>query len=508
MQKQLQYEYKPYQMSLPVNYEHIIDSSDEVVSFMEVVGGLNLKKYIKTSKKGRQEYEAEMMLNCVLFGFMENIRSLRQLEKTCKNDVRFMYLTKGLKPSFMAFQRFIDNKLKSSIDEILTDINKFLIDREKIKTEILYIDGTKLEANANKFSFVWKKAVLNYQAKLFLKISRELKEINTILGVNYSVKDSYSSDEIQVVVDELISIIDKEAIQLVYGKGVRKTTVQRHYDKIVEFQTKLAVYEYHLEICGSRNSYSKSDHDATFMHGKEDYYNKVGIFKPYYNVQLGVSDEYILHCDVFHNPTDTKTYQPFMDGYYDRYSNYPKYPVCDAGYGSYDNYLYNLNKGMELCQKYNSYSNEKTTKFEKNEFHIKNMSIEHNKLVSKSGIEYDYSHEYTSRKGQFPQHKMVYVCSDYTEEMKLAGIPRTRSRDVVLLELQNEAKKLLDSDLGIQLKVQRSIQVEGAFGEIKSNLGITRVTRRGKERVQLELKLIVIGYNLKKYHSKKHRILH
>src|SRR5690606_33491801 len=111
-------EYKPVQLILPMDYLHIIDKCDPVVTFREVIGGLNLHHYIKTSRKGRQEYSSEIMLQLILFGFMENKRSLRELEKACKNDIRFMYLAQGIQPSFMAFQRFIDTKLTTSIDDI------------------------------------------------------------------------------------------------------------------------------------------------------------------------------------------------------------------------------------------------------------------------------------------------------------------------------------------------------------------------------------------------------
>lgn len=237
------------------------------------------------------------------------------------------------------------------------------------------------------------------------------------------------------------------------------------------------------------------------MHGKEDYYNKTGIFKPYYNVQIGVSDGYILHLDLFDNPTDTKTFIPFMDSYDAHYGEYPLLPVADAGYGSYDNYLYSLTKGMKLMMKYNTYSYEKTKKFQKNEFHIKNMRLVDNKLISESGEVYEYDHEYTSYKGQYPKHKTIY--RHVPSENSSSEVPKTISRDVVLLEVQAEAKNNLESALGIECRVQRSIEVEGAFAEIKHNGNCTRFHRRGKNAVKLEFMLITIGYNLRKYHNNK-----
>lgn len=504
----LQLEYKPVQLILPVDYEHIIDECDPVVSFREVVGGLNLRKFIKTSPKGRHDYDPEVMLQLILFGFMENIRSLRQLAKACQVDIRFMYLSKGMKPSFMAFQRFIDTKLTESIDDIFYTINQFFIEKEKLNTDVIYVDGTKIEANAQKFSFVWKKAVLNFQNKLYIKIKKELQEIERVFGYKSEVKEVYEPNSLDNLCLLFEERMETEGISFVYGKGSRKHPIQRHYELLKEYREKLEEYQNHLAICGERNSYSKTDHDATFMHGKEDYYNKTGIFKAYYNIQIGVSDEYILHYGVYPNPTDTKTWIPFFEEYHKRYGFYPATPVADAGYGGYDNYMYNLTHGMRLAMKYNMFAKEDERAFKKNLYHIKNMKVEGDRIISSDGHVYRYSHEYESRRGVYPQIKQVYVHEAWDEVYKQQGIPLKISRDVVMLEMQESAKELLKSDRGIQLRIRRSIEVEGAFGDIKANSDYTRIQRRGKRRVQTEICMVLIGYNLKKYHAKKYRVLH
>lgn len=157
--------YSPVQLKLPVDVSYSIDEDDPLRTFMEVIGGLNLNKYFKKSHRGREGYNDTILLKIVLFAFMENIRSLRAIEKECKTDIRFMWLSGGIKPSHMAFQRFISERLIKEIDLIFYEVNSYLIEKENIDTSILYIDGTKIEANARKFSFVWKKAILNYQKK-------------------------------------------------------------------------------------------------------------------------------------------------------------------------------------------------------------------------------------------------------------------------------------------------------------------------------------------------------
>lgn len=504
----LHLEYKPVQLVLPVDVGHIIDEHDPVISFREVVGGLNLQKFIKTSRKGRQDYRPEVMLQLILFGFMENIRSLRQLEKACQVDIRFMYLGDGIQPSFMAFQRFIDTKLTNSIDDIFYTINQFLIEKEQIDTNTLYVDGTKIEANAHKFSFVWKRAVLKFQAKLFLKITKECELLEKNYHFPLMRKEAYLPKDLISIITLLEAQIERDGVAFVYGKGTRKSLLQRHYERFNEYLNKLIEYQEKLTICGERNSYSKTDHDATFMHGKEDYYNKTGIFKPYYNLQISVSDEYILHYGVYPNPTDTKTWIPFFESYYQRYQFYPQCPVADAGYGSYDNYLYNLNHGMRLTMKYGMLSKEETSAFKKKLYNIKNVSIQDDGSIIANDQVYKYSHDYEKRGGLYPQIKQVYVHENWDESLKEMKIPRTISRDIVLLQLQQEAKRELKSDEGIALRIQRSIEAEGAFGDIKANAEYTRIQRRGKKSVQTELCLVLIGYNLRKYHAKKHRTIH
>lgn len=508
LSNKLQFNYKPVQLVLPVDYEQIIDANDPVVSFKEVVGGLNLAKYIQTSSKGRQEYTSEIMLHLILFGYMENIRSLRGLEKACRNDIRFMYLGNRITPSFMAFQRFIETKLTSSIEDIFYAINQHLIKVEDIDTEILYVDGTKIEANATKFSFVWKRAILNYQEKLYIKITKLFKTLNLDYGCDYDIKEAYEPSDLNEVMNLFENKIDREVIQFVLGKGTRKHPYQRILETLTQYHQKLTDYTKHIEICGERNSYSKTDHDATFMHGKEDYYSKTGIFKPYYNLQIGVSDEYIMHYGVFANPTDTKTWIPFFDTFKQRYNYLPSTPVADAGYGSYDNYMYNLENGMQLSMKYNMFSKEDTPAYKKKLYAVKNMQDYGDTLVSGDGQIYRYSHDYEDRHGTHIRIKQIYKHDSWTETLKNQEIPHTISKDVILTDLHRHAKELLKSEEGITLRNQRSIQVEGAFGDIKANSEYTRIQRRGMRGVQTELCMVLIGYNLRKYHAKKHRMKH
>ena len=149
-------DYTPLQMVLPIDLINFISKDDPIHTFMEVTGGINLKPFINTNRYGWQEYEDTMMLRIILFAYTENITSLRAIEKACRVDTRFMWIANGKRPSFMSFQRFISFKLKDSIQDIFTEINQFIIKKDDVNTDEIYLDGTKIEANATKFSFVWK----------------------------------------------------------------------------------------------------------------------------------------------------------------------------------------------------------------------------------------------------------------------------------------------------------------------------------------------------------------
>ena len=550
--------YSTVQLKLPVDISYSIEEDDPVRTFMEVMGGINLRRFFKRPRRGREGYNDTILLKIVLFAYMENIRSLRSIEKACKTDIRFMWLSGGLKPSHMAFQRFISDRLIAEIDLIFYEVIQHLIEKDSINTDVLYIDGTKFEANAHKFTFVWKRAILNYQSNLYTKITKEIQSINTLECFNYEIKSAYSAADLEPIYRDLVFHCLKHDIKFVYGKGTRKSVYQRHYDLIKSYADKLVEYEEHLRICGERNSYSKIDHDATFMHGIfegrtgnrdksiedglvifimpgmhrtsndsihlnpkkwewlkaiaqktwQDYYNKTGIFKPYYNVQIGVSDEYIMHVGVYQNPTDTKTWIPFFESYKEHFDTLPTKPVADAGYGSYDNYLYCLENGMELYMKYNLYSKEKESQYKKRKYTYKNMEHDHETITSKDGLVYIYSHDTMSTKTDYPCLTQIFKLKDeYMDIREDVKAPKTISYNPILMELQQEAKRNLDSDEGIDLRTKRSIQVEGAFGDIKNNMEYRRIQRRGIKNVENEIYLICIGFNLRKFHNKRYRKL-
>lgn len=506
-----------FQLQLPLQVEISIPEDDIVYTFVELLKGVDLSKYLPTHTHGNQNHNSLALLKTVLFAFVDNKRTLREMEHACKVDLRYLWLSQETKPSFMTFQRFIKNQLTGSIKDIFYDINQYLIEVDNIDMTNLFIDGTKIEAYARKTSFVWKKSVLTYQERLHLKITETLAQMNEMIPSidMFMPKGQYTPEEVRVYINYLELLIQKHKVLLVHGKGSKKTVYQRFQEKFKEYREKLLEYENHLEICGSRNSYSKTDHDATFMNMKYDYYNRTGVFKPGYNLQIGVSDEYIMHLGLYPNPTDTKTFIPFMDSYYERYGSYPMNPVGDAGYGGYDNYMYCVEKGMNLTMKYNYFQKKNfDNKFKKKIYHSQNFEEnEEGYKVCPAGHPFNqYQGDSNNNRGEYEQISQIYTtgkcegCPLKKECTKAKG-DRELRRNVILEELQKEADKKLLSDEGKELRKQRCSQAEGAFGVLKEDKKFERFYRREQENVETEMFLVAIGFNIRKYHNKRQRAI-
>ncbi|MBI9030579.1 transposase [bacterium] len=508
--------YTTNQLVLPLDLEIIIEKDSEVHTYLELMKGIKLEKYFgRESNIGRMPKNRVKIMNAILFGYMIGYRSTRKLEEACKNDIRFMYLIEGMNPPSHTLINNVMNEIKEKLDSLLLEINQEIMKREDIETDKLYIDGTKIEADANKYTFKWKKSILKFRDKLYLKITKRIPELNEIFrnrGYKEMIeKDKYIPQEIKRIENRLVGLIDCLGLKCVYGKGQRKHPIQRLYDDFQEYYNKLEEYTKDLEIIGpKRNSYAKTDHDATFMHMKEDHMRNAQL-KPGYNVQIGVSNEYIMVIDAYQNGADHKTFKPILEKYNIMYNYYPKYPVADAGYGSYDNYSYCLEKNMELFQKYGLWAKERDSKFKKLIYNKENFRQDRNGFyICPNNKKFIKQYDYESKYIEYPHTKTMYeclYCDKCRKKKKCTTAKGNRTMSILngYQEMKETVIENLDSELGIELRVQRSIQVEGAFGIIKEDMKFRRFTRTMFSGIKLELNLVAIGYNLKKYHNKQFR---
>ena len=507
----------PYQLKLPLEIEKIIEISDSVYTFCEVFNQIDLKRYlvVKENRTGRKRYDSEILLKVLLFAFMEHgYVSTREIEKLCKTDIRFMYLLdEQPAPSHMTIDNFMNHCLGESIYKIFEEINGYIFEVEKVDTEHLYIDGTKLEANANKYSWVWKKSSIKNRKKTFDKVSLLLEEINNKImyhGVKFDIRSEYAIEYLEQVTEQYIKLVDLHPETVVRGRGHHKSQEQRHYDKLVEYTTKLKKYAEHIRLSGEhRNSYSKTDNGATFFRMKTDYMGNDQLL-PGYNIQLGLCDEYIAVYDVKQYASDMDCFQALIEKFRNTYHRYPLYPVADAGYGSFNNYLYCEEHGMEKYMKFTMFIKEtEDNEYHNNPFRAVNFPINENgNPVCPNGKEFHYLYSRPVRGNKFGRTEEMYQCEDCSGCQLKGQCCKCEGNRVVrineeLTKFHKEVLHNLNSVHGALLRMNRSIQAEGAFGIIKWNRSYKRARRRGLKGVILEISMISCGFNLHKYHLKQ-----
>ena len=505
---------------MPLFVSDFLDICDPVLTFDRFMEEINLEKYLKNVPMhftGRFRYDPVSMLKTVLFGFMTNgYISLRELEDSCRVNLRFMYLMDHQTPSYRTFGYFINEILSDSIEEIFCDINKKIFETQHVDLQHIYIDGSKFEANANKYSWVWKKATEKSRYRLFDKITHLFEEINQDLqytGMQFNINSEYAPEYLNQAATRYAEIYQLDEALFVKGRGHHKTAEQRHYEKLTEYAEKLGEYVEKIQICGEeRNSYSKTDHSATFMRIKTDYMGNDQLL-PAYNVQIGVADEYIAVIDVNQYRSDMDCFIPLMNKFQAYYGHYPKYPVADAGYGSYNNYIFCEQSGMEKYMKFPMFKKEtEDLKYQENPFRAVNFPIGSDGLMRcPNGKAFHFQYRQNVKGNAYGRQEEVYQCEDctgclYAAQCKKSDKNRTVIVNRELTAMHQEVVSNLESIHGALLRMNRSIQAEGTFGVMKNDRWYKRIVRRGINSVKLEVFLVSIGQNLYKFNNKLKRM--
>lgn len=472
--------YTSRQLKLPLDIEKIINVSDPVYTFCEVMDHIDLSRYFveKGYKTGRPRCDEQKLLKVILFAFMAHgICSLREIEKLCRNDIRYIYLLDDMKaPSFATFGNLIRNELTDSIEQIFTDINSYIFKKDQVDLEHTYIDGTKIEANANRYTWVWKKSCLRNRDKVFEKLSALIDSMNTnvldYMGIKLEKRNEYAIDYVTELLENYKTATGLDMIKLVSGTGHRKSMEQRQYQEMQRFLERLKSYAKHIEICGNeRNSYSKTDCDATFMRIKRDYMGNDQLL-PAYNLQVAICDEYIATVDVKPYASDMECFVPLMEKFNSIYGHYPKYPVADAGYGSYNNYLYCEEHGMEKFMKFTMFKKETTDKkYHNDPYRAVNFKRDKSgALICLNGKRFKFKYKKQVYKNKYGRTEEIYECEScedcpYKPDCcKKKSGNRTICMNQELTAIHQEVMSNLESIHGALLRMNRSIQAEGTFG--------------------------------------------
>lgn len=382
--------------------------------------------------------------------------------------------------------------------EIFTMITKTIIKEIGLNISNQYLDGTKIEANANKYKFVWKP--ITFHKKLDIKIKQLLLE----MGFCNDDKELIKSYDFNKLIKQYILKENIDIDNIPTGKGKRLRKEQKNYKIAHQYLIKLLEYEDKERICGeNRNSYFKTDKDATAMVLKEDYYSKLSHdFHAGYNIQVLVSSGLITMYGIFQDRSDYYTFIPMNDLYFKYYNKYPENECADSGYGIYVNYKYMREHNIGNYVKFQSWAGETNGKNPQLFYTFSDGVLCLNTCI---GEEIPFNKNYHQRNKNGKLYKFT-GCNSCNYAYICKKNLKNKDYDYRLCELipdyellKDQARKNLLSPEGIEIRINRSIQVEGTFGQIKQNINYERIRRRGLEKVSCEVMLMCLGRNIRKY---------
>ena len=508
-----------YQLFLPLNIEKIIPADDPVRLVDAFVEGLNLSDLYQTFDRIRNNSATpRQMLKVMIYAFMNSRFSSRQIEDACRRDINFWFLLAGSPaPDHSTIARFVSLHLARCSRDLLAQMTSFLREIGELSEETVFIDGTKIESCANRYTFVWKKAVTKHQIKKLEKAAAFVQETEEKYGLRVVHNGKVSIHSLKKLRKQLYRLKAEEGIEFVRGVGKRKMPLQRTVEELDGILEKLKEYNHKLHICGNRNSYSRTDEDATFMRTKDDHM-KNGQLKPAYNVQHAVDSDYIVWTAVMPNPSDTKTLIPFMREMEEILGFRYRKVTVDAGYESEENYLFLEENGQLAFIKPTNYEVSKTKKYqsdigrrenmdyneEKDEYTCHNGQILKATKVERQKTDTGYRREVTvyqceNCKGCPYQRECIKgnnCKTPFEERNKVLNVSKTFEKK------RQESLERIRSEEGRLLRINRGIQAEGSFSLVKDGLGFRRYHYRGKENVLAESILLGMAGNLVRLHFK------
>ena len=510
--------YDPDQTLLfPQRIDRDIPKDDPVRILKSVIESLDLSGFKKLyHERGRSPYHPKMMLMVILYSYMNNVYSCRKIEKLLYRDIYYIWLSGYQKPDFATINRF-RNRVKNEIGHIFTLLVLILVEKGFVTLEVEYLDGTKIESKANKYTFVWRKSVERNREKLLEKIRVLLQQINEQMA-----QDKAADVDTLELTPQTLCEISKEFKEALGSAPEAKTkeekAAQRGKNKMFKelerHGEKLAEYNSRLEQMEGRNSISKTDPSATFMRMKEEAMCN-GQTKPGYNLQISSENQFITDFALFPNPTDTLTFIPFLGSFPGRYGRFPKRVVADSGYGSEENYRFMDEAGIEGFVKYNRFHLEHRPRYKPDTFHPDSLyyNEEGDYYICPMGQRMSRSGTVQTRtEGGYISESACY------RAIRCKGCPlrclcykaKTNQRTIRVNHRLNAYKRkaceLLTSEEGIKERGRRCIEPEAVFGQMKSNMAYRRFRHMRKDKVVMDFTFFAIAFNIKKLCSMMRKV--
>jgi len=484
--------------------DEMVESIPDNLLFSHYVGG------------GRAPYHPKLLLKIILYAYTQKIYSSRSMKRMVEENLPAMWLAGMQTPDHRTINDFRGVRMPAIMEELFEQFLLQLVEQEFVDLEYMFIDGTKIEANANKYSFVWGKAVANHDQKLRDKIKSLIRDVRAV--TTEELREDNLEEQLTKTVEQLTEEVQslesryEQASDKEERKQLRmeKSKRQKHIKTIeTDYLPRLARYEAQREILGERNSYSKTDHDATFMRMKDDHM-KNGQLKAGYNVQIATQNQFIIGYKLFQRPGDTRCFQPFMNQLIEALPKVPTQVIADAGYASEENYLFAMGEEQEplfeLLAPYNTYVKEQTKSYKQDISKVQNWPYreEEDVFICPNNRKVLFK-RYSQRKntGGYKQDYKIYECEDCTDcPLKALCTKANGNRQVhwnpVYEEMKAKARAALDDEQKAALYAKRKVDVETVFGDIKGNRSFTRFLLRGLAKTQTEFGLVAIAHNLLK----------
>ena len=486
---------------LPPSLDELVPENHMVRVVDAVIDRLDISDILSTYRGGgNSAFNPKMMLKVLVFAYLSNVYSSRRIEELLKRDIYFMWLAGMKRPDFRTINYYRGKRLKVGFDTVFTQVVRLLHEEGFVSLKVQYIDGTKIESVANKYTFVWRGSVEKYDARLKAKteaLLRQIEQNHAIENQENPVPEELTAEEVTKRVERIKEKVDADNL----GKEERKALKQIETDSVPRMNR----YKEQLETMGSRNSYSKTDPDATFMRMKEDAMLN-GQLKPGYNVQISTENQFITNFGIYQRPTDTLTMISYLESFKARYGMQSEEIVADSGYGSEENYEYMFSNGMTPYVKYNMFHVEQRRGYRNNPFRVSNLFY---------NPDDDFYVCPMGQKLKFIRQEKRYTASGYQQTVSVyragrcEGCPlrgqchkskRDRQIEVnhTLDDYKARARELLTSEQGIKHRSNRPIEPEAVFGQIKECGRFRRLRLKGLTGAKIDFGLKALAHNLRK----------
>lgn len=492
-------------MLLPPSLDELIAATHPVRVVSNVLDKIDIQPLLRMYKTGgASNYHPLMLLKVIVYSYINNIYSSRKIEEALQQNIHFMWLSGMSQPDHNTINRFRSERLKESLRKIFVQVVELLATEGLLSLKELYTDGTKIEASANRYTFVWGKAIKTNKAKMKQQLDDLWQYAQSVAASELDDTDPSGFDNIDE--DKVKQTIDKIDAALKDKEIDPKVKQKLNYAR-KNWPANLRRYEQQEKIIGNqRNSYSKTDTDATFMRMKEDHMRN-GQLKPAYNLQISTSNQFITNYSIHHNTTDTNTLKDHLAQYKKQYNALPAVLTADAGYGSEENYSYLEKNKITSYVKHNQFDREQ------------NSNIQRKRIFAADKFTYNKKEDqYSCPAGKpmknigtitkatntgFKQKVTKYKASGCAscpikEQCYQGKGDRVIDVNHNLNRLKRKSNKNLLSEQGIFHRKKRCADVEPVFANIKNNHQFRRFMLRGKEKVNIEAGLLAIAHNLRK----------